>query len=65
MNLFHLSGHNVESVCEDNMSFDFTSFDVASCVEDCQACVEILMEKEAEGRSLTSLNLRVGTKCSV
>merc|ERR1711962_1050644 len=42
-------GHNVESVCEDNMSFDFTSFDVASCIEDCQQCIELIMQKEEEG----------------
>ena len=42
-------GHNVESVCEDNMSFDFTSFDLASCVDDCQQCIEALMQKEEVG----------------
>lgn len=42
-------GHNVESVCEDNMSFDFTSFDLASCVDDSQQCIEILLQKEEEG----------------
>jgi len=41
--------HNVESVCESNASFDLTSFDIASCIEDSQQCIEILMEKEEEG----------------
>lgn len=41
--------HNVESVCEENSSFDLTSFDLASCIEDCQHCIETLLQQEEDG----------------
>ncbi|KAK3736262.1 hypothetical protein QZH41_008088 [Actinostola sp. cb2023] len=34
--------HNVEKVCEETVSFDLTSFDMASCVEDVILCMEFL-----------------------
>ncbi|XP_066910360.1 regulator of telomere elongation helicase 1-like [Clytia hemisphaerica] len=44
--------HNVEGVCESNASFDLTSFDLASCIEDCQQCVELLMQAEEDNTVL-------------
>nr|XP_047125665.1 regulator of telomere elongation helicase 1 isoform X2 [Hydra vulgaris]XP_047125666.1 regulator of telomere elongation helicase 1 isoform X2 [Hydra vulgaris] len=46
--------HNLESHCENNASFELSSFDLASCIEDSQQCIEILLQKEEEG--LTSLD---------
>ena len=46
-----------ESVCESNASFDLTSFDIASCVEDCQQCIEILLQAEEEGNLLGEGNV--------
>lgn len=54
-----------ESVCEDNASFDLSSIDIASCIEDCTQCIELLMEKEEqgfseEGSGLVPSVLRIG-----
>lgn len=35
-------------MCENNASFDLTSFDLASCIEDCQQCIEMLMQYEED-----------------
>ena len=35
-----------EKTCEDSASFDLTSFDVASCVEDVAQCIEIIECRE-------------------
>lgn len=54
-----------ESVCEDNASFDLSSIDIASCIEDCTQCIDLLMEKEEqgfseEGSGLVPSILRIG-----
>lgn len=34
--------HNVEKTCEEAASFDLTSFDIASCIEDVSQCIELI-----------------------
>ena len=35
-----------EKTCEDSASFDLTSFDIASCIEDVMQCIEIIECRE-------------------
>ena len=35
-----------EKICEDSASFDLTSFDLASCIEDINQCLEFVLSKE-------------------
>ena len=46
-------------MCENNASFDLTSFDIASCIEDASQCMEILMEKEEQGFSDEGIDLNM------
>jgi len=34
--------HNLEKTCEESASFDLTSFDIASCIEDVTQCIEFI-----------------------
>ncbi|XP_044173590.1 regulator of telomere elongation helicase 1-like [Acropora millepora] len=38
--------HNVEKTCEESASFDLTSFDIASCIEDIAQCIELIECRE-------------------
>ncbi|PFX28485.1 Regulator of telomere elongation helicase 1 [Stylophora pistillata] len=38
--------HNLEKTCEETASFDLTSFDIASCIEDVAQCIEIIECRE-------------------
>lgn len=38
--------HNVEKTCEEAASFDLTSFDIASCIEDVSQCIELIECRE-------------------
>lgn len=38
--------HNLEKTCEETASFDLTSFDIASCIEDVAQCIEIVECRE-------------------
>eukprot|EP00794_Sanderia_malayensis_P019946 gene19946-21899_t len=54
--------HNVEQICEDTASFDLTSFDLASCMEDCDECIRILQEnseviEEGDDTPATSVDI--------
>ena len=42
-----------EQICEEAMSFDLTSFDIASCIEDLDKCLDILTNLDEEGISTT------------
>ncbi|XP_032236204.1 regulator of telomere elongation helicase 1 isoform X1 [Nematostella vectensis] len=53
--------HNLEKVCEETVSFDLTSFDIASCVEDVLLCMEYVANAEddpdiGEGASGTDID---------
>ncbi|XP_028407284.1 regulator of telomere elongation helicase 1-like [Dendronephthya gigantea] len=41
--------HNIEQICEAAMSFDLTSFDIASCIEDLDKCLDTLATMEEDG----------------
>lgn len=41
--------HNLESICEEAVSFDLTSFDIASCVDDLDRCLDTVTKMEEEG----------------
>lgn len=41
-----------ERICEEAVSFDLTSFDIASCVEDLDRCLETVTRMEEEGTLL-------------
>ncbi|XP_046858545.1 regulator of telomere elongation helicase 1-like [Xenia sp. Carnegie-2017] len=41
--------HNIEQSCEEAMSFDLTSYDIASCIEDLDRCLDILTQMEEDG----------------
>ncbi|CAB3987407.1 regulator of telomere elongation helicase 1-like isoform X1 [Paramuricea clavata] len=41
--------HNIERICEEAMSFDLTSFDIASCIEDLDKCLDTLSNMEEDG----------------
>lgn len=38
--------HNLEKTCEETVSFDLTSFDIASCIEDVAQCIEFIECRE-------------------
>ncbi|KAJ7333752.1 Regulator of telomere elongation helicase 1 [Desmophyllum pertusum] len=38
--------HNLEKTCEETASFDLTSFDIASCIEDVAQCIEFIECRE-------------------
>ncbi|KAL9980948.1 hypothetical protein ACROYT_G009592 [Oculina patagonica] len=38
--------HNLEKTCEETASFDLTSFDIASCIEDIAQCIEFIECRE-------------------
>lgn len=47
--------HNLEKTCEEAASFDLTSFDIASCIEDVAQCIEFI-----ECREHNDLNVEDG-----
>lgn len=42
----HYSRPLQEKICEDSASFDLTSFDIASCIEDIDQCLNFVLSKE-------------------
>lgn len=38
--------YSQEKTCEESASFDLTSFDIASCIEDISQCIELIECRE-------------------